>query len=74
MTVESMPTDAQAPPSVPTPAAPTAARAAPAPAATAKPAHRRELVYAIGRIEPRFPSLGIEKEFAQATAAPPPLG
>jgi PatG Domain len=24
-------------------------------------------VYAIGRIEPRFPSLGIEKEFAQAT-------
>jgi hypothetical protein len=24
-------------------------------------------VYALGRIEPRFPSLGIEKEFAQAT-------
>ncbi|WP_228770236.1 cyanobactin maturation protease PatG family protein [Actinokineospora alba] len=24
-------------------------------------------VYAIGRIEPRFPSLGLEKEFAQAT-------
>lgn len=28
---------------------------------------RRRPVYAIGRIEPRFPSLGIEKEFAQAT-------
>jgi hypothetical protein len=28
---------------------------------------RRTPVYAIGRIEPRFPSLGIEKEFAQAT-------
>jgi hypothetical protein len=25
-------------------------------------------VYAIGRIEPRFPSLSVEKEFAQATA------
>jgi PatG Domain len=25
-------------------------------------------VYALGRIEPRFPSLGVEKEFAQATA------
>jgi hypothetical protein len=24
-------------------------------------------VYAIGRVEPRFPSLGVEKEFAQAT-------
>jgi hypothetical protein len=24
-------------------------------------------VYAVGRIEPRFPSLGVEKEFAQAT-------
>ena len=27
-----------------------------------------EYVYAIGRIEPRFPQLSIEKEFAQATA------
>ncbi len=26
-------------------------------------------VYAIGRIEPRFPNLGAEKEFAQATKA-----
>lgn len=25
------------------------------------------LVYAIGRVEPRFPTLGLEKEFAQAT-------
>lgn len=31
------------------------------------PVVRRTPVYAIGRIEPRFPSLGIEKEFAQAT-------
>jgi hypothetical protein len=27
----------------------------------------RTYVYAIGRIQPRFPSLGVEKEFAQAT-------
>jgi hypothetical protein len=26
-----------------------------------------QYVYALGRIEPRFPSLGVEKEFAQAT-------
>jgi hypothetical protein len=28
----------------------------------------RSYVYALGRIEPRFPSPGVEKEFAQATA------
>jgi PatG Domain len=27
----------------------------------------RQFVYAIGRIQPRFPSVGVEKEFAQAT-------
>jgi hypothetical protein len=31
-------------------------------------------VYAIGRIEPRFPRLSIEKEFAQATGRLPPGG
>lgn len=31
------------------------------------PAPTRSHVYSIGRIEPRFPSLGIEKELAQAT-------
>jgi len=35
---------------------------------------RRDFVYAIGRIEPRFPSLGIEKEFAQATGRSDTLG
>jgi hypothetical protein len=34
---------------------------------TTTPAHTHELrfVYSIGRIEPRFPKLGVEKEFAQ---------
>src|SRR2546426_3532529 len=27
-----------------------------------------QFVYALGRIQPRFPSVGIEKEFAQATS------
>jgi hypothetical protein len=31
------------------------------------PAQTTQFVYAIGRIEARFPSLGVEKEFAQAT-------
>jgi PatG Domain len=31
------------------------------------PAETAQFVYAIGRIEARFPSLGVEKEFAQAT-------
>jgi hypothetical protein len=31
-------------------------------------------VYAIGRIEPRFPNISIEKEFAQATGRQKPLG
>jgi hypothetical protein len=41
------------------------ALASPLPEALAEPSSR--YVYAIGRIEPRFPSLGVEKEFAQAT-------
>lgn len=41
---------------------------APAPAPVPVPVPPRPaFVYAIGRIEPRFPSLGVEKEFAQAT-------
>lgn len=47
----------------PAAAAPVPARTA-APAATAPPPR---YVYAIGRIGARFPSLGVEKEFAQAT-------
>ncbi|MFE9481305.1 hypothetical protein ACFYNM_22195 [Streptomyces spororaveus] len=46
------------------------APAAPEPAAPALPGPPRpapRYVYAIGRIEARFPSLGVEKEFAQAT-------
>ena len=35
-----------------------------APSSDARP--RSSFVYALGQIEPRFPSLGIEKEFAQA--------
>src|SRR5215469_16522088 len=33
-----------------------------------------DFVYAIGRIEPRFPSLGIEKELAQATGRADTIG
>jgi hypothetical protein len=33
----------------------------------ADPASAVNYVYALGRIQPRFPSLGLEKEFAQAT-------
>jgi hypothetical protein len=40
------------------------AGAGPAPPDGAEPAY----VYAIGRVEPRFPSLAVEKEFAQALA------
>src|SRR6267154_6664380 len=36
----------------------------PAASSTRSPSY----VYAIGRIEPRFPSLSVEKEFAQATS------
>ncbi|MCA1702032.1 MAG: hypothetical protein LC808_01670, partial [Actinobacteria bacterium] len=31
------------------------------------PAHEASFVFALGRVEPRFPSLAVEKEFAQAT-------
>ena len=37
-----------------------------APAANAAPAAPPSWVYAIGRIEPRFPKVSVEKEFAQA--------
>lgn len=36
--------------------------------AAAKTAGPIQYVYALGRIQPRFPSIGIEKEFAQATS------
>jgi hypothetical protein len=39
----------------------------PATAPAAPPSDRPSYVYAIGRVEPRFPSLAIEKELAQAT-------
>ncbi|MCU1345256.1 MAG: PatG Domain, partial [Acidimicrobiia bacterium] len=45
-------------------------QAMPTPPVSLAPPPGRDLstfVYAIGRIEPRFPSLGVEKEFAQAT-------
>src|SRR6266542_3588400 len=42
---------------------PTCGTAAGANSGTAPPSH----VYAIGRIEPRFPRQSVEKEFAQAT-------
>ena len=38
-----------------------------APMATSQPDLGPSYVYAIGRVEPRFPSLAIEKEFAQVT-------
>jgi hypothetical protein len=62
------PPAAAAAPPPPPPASPPAPAAgppavAPGPPIAAVPRH----VYAIGRIEARFPSLGVEKEFAQAT-------
>jgi PatG C-terminal len=44
--------------------------APPAPQATPTPS----FVYALGQIEPRFPSLSIEKEFAQAIGSPGSAG
>jgi hypothetical protein len=44
------------------------AEAAPAPAPPPTPPGMPALVYAIGQLEPRFPSVAIEKEFAQAIA------
>jgi len=58
---EPNPVSAQAAPTAPVPV-PEASR--PAEDAAARP----DYVYGIGRIEPRFPSLAIEKEFAQARA------
>jgi hypothetical protein len=64
------PPPAAAPPP-PAPPAPAAAAGPPRPAPATAPGPPRAAparhVYAIGRIEPRFPGLGIEKEFAQAT-------
>jgi PatG C-terminal len=49
--------------------APQQLAAAPCPTCGVAPASQaRSYVYALGRIEPRFPSAGVEKEFAQATA------
>ena len=42
----------------------------PAPLATPAPS----FVYALGQIEPRFPTLSIEKEFAQAVGSPATAG
>ncbi len=50
---------------VPSPPAPAAAPAPAAPPPAPAPAPP-SFVYAIGQIEPRFPSIGVEKEFAQA--------
>src|SRR5437867_9169158 len=50
--------------------APQQLAAAPAPCPTCGPApasQARSYVYALGRIEPRFPSPAVEKEFAQVT-------
>jgi hypothetical protein len=46
---------------------PEATETAPTPGPSAAPAAEPAYVYAIGRIEPRFPRLAVEKEFAQAT-------
>lgn len=40
-------------------------RQAPAAAAVPMKAQSRNLVYALGRVEPRFPTLGVEREWAQ---------
>jgi PatG C-terminal len=46
-----------------------AATPAPCPTCgTGMTSQERSYIYALGRIEPRFPSPGVEKEFAQATA------
>src|SRR6266581_768352 len=50
--------------------APQQLAAAPAPCPTCAPvpaSQARSYVYALGRIEPRFPSPAVEKEFAQVT-------
>ena len=47
---------------------PTATRVVDVMAPGPRPADRPSFVYALGRIEPRFPSLSVEKEFAQAVA------
>jgi hypothetical protein len=54
-------TDSDTSPPAPTTPAPPVAPPPPAPAPPPP-----SFVYAIGQIEPRFPSLGVEKEFAQA--------
>ena len=45
----------------------TVAPAANAAEISAPPTAAPSFVYALGRVSPRFPSLGVEKEFAQAT-------
>src|SRR5437867_5139808 len=54
--------------------APQQLAAAPAPCPTCAPvpaSQARSFVYALGRIEPRFPSPAVEKEFAQAIGRTP---
>jgi hypothetical protein len=48
--------------------APQQSMAPPSSTCAALPAVQRNYVYALGRVEPRFPSPAVEKEFAQATA------
>lgn len=72
MTEATMPTEstieASADVPAPAPAAPTPRPATPPPMPAGPPrAAAPRYVYAIGRIEARFPSLGVEKEFAQVT-------
>jgi len=50
----------------------TAASLGPAP--SGDPAAARSLVYAVGRIEPRYPTLSVEKEFAQVAGRDGAIG
>lgn len=54
------------PPAAPSPVVPQHAMASPCPTCAGVPGV--SFVYALGRIEPRFPSIGVEKEFAQVVA------
>ena len=60
--------------SVISPSATSGTDAEPSPAPPNARSHTLEYVYAIGRIAPRFPSLSVEKEFAQATGRAETMG
>jgi hypothetical protein len=62
-TLDESPADSAVSAAAPPPVAIPPAAPAPVPITPTPPA----FVYALGRVEPRFPSLAIEKEFAQAT-------